>query len=166
MIPNYNAVPLLPAPTSNFLLNKALLVISENPLAVASGLRIQVVQGRMDNMFPCLTVLSSELDVTKDKLFSTIHLDLLNEKFMYYFANETRDTECIVRLRNPFEVDVSKTFLSSEDESKLIELSCNRSLKSKCELAEFWLHISKEYIVLSEGNKCLVVLLSFTRHTV
>jgi len=58
--------------------------------------------------------------------------------------------------------------LSSEDESKLIELSCNRSLKSKFELAEFWLHISNKYIVLSGRTVGLNVLLScchLRRHT-
>jgi len=85
---------------------------------------------------------------------------------MYYFPNETRDTERIAWLRNPFEVDFSKTSIISKDESKLIELSCNRSLKSKLELAEFWLHISKKYIALS--GRAVSVLLSYChlrRHT-
>ena len=58
----------------------------------------------------------------------TRHLDLLHEKFMSYFPNEMRETEHIARVRNHFEVDCSKLSLSSEEDSKLIELSFDRSL--------------------------------------
>ena len=64
-------------------------------------------------------------------------------------------------MQNSFEVDFSKLSLSSEEESKLIKLPFDRSLKSKLEtvgLAEFWLHISNDYTVLSEGNKCFVAI--------
>lgn len=130
--------------------------------------RIRVVQGRMD-MFACLSELSIELEVTKDTWSSTIqdivtrHLDLLHEKFMHYFPTQIRDTEHIAWVRNPLEVDFSKLSLSSEEESKLIELSCDRSLKLKYEtvgLAEFWLHISNEYTGLFE--RAVNVLLPFT----
>jgi len=66
-------------------------------------------------------------------------------------------------LQNSFEVDFSKLSLSSEEESKLIKLPFDRSLKSKLEtvgLAEFWLHISNDYTVLSE--RAINVLLPFT----
>jgi len=50
---------------------------------------------------------------------------------MNYFPNDMRDTEHIAWVRNPFEVDFSKLFIFSEVESKPIELSFDRPLKSK-----------------------------------
>jgi len=50
---------------------------------------------------------------------------------MNYFPNEMRDTEHVAWVRNPFAVDFSKLLISSEDESKPIELLFDRPLKSK-----------------------------------
>ena len=59
-------------------------------------------------------------------------------------------------------MDFSKLSLSSEGESKLIELSFDRSPKLKFEAvghAEFWFHISNEYRI---AERALNTLLSFT----
>src|SRR6218665_3964781 len=66
-------------------------------------------------------------------------------------------------MRNSVEVEFSSLPPSSEDHSILIELSFDRSLKSKLEtvgLAKFWLHISNEHTVLS--LRAVNVLLPFT----
>jgi len=68
--------------------------------------RIRVVQGRM-------------FDGSTIQDIATGHLDLLHQKFMRYFPNETRETEHIEWEQNLFEVDCSKLSLSYEDESTL-----------------------------------------------
>ena len=73
------------------------------------------------------------------------------------------DIEHIRWMRNSVEVEFSSLPPSSEDYSILIELSFDRSLKSKLEtvgLAKFWLHISNEHTVLS--LRAVNVLLPFT----
>src|SRR6218665_1929277 len=80
------------------------------------------------------TILMNE--ATKDRLSATI----LSPAFWIYFMKSCcfifqmiRDREHIPWGQNPFEVDVPKLSLSSEDESKLIELLFDRSPKLKFE---------------------------------
>ena len=96
--------------------------------------RLRVGQGRMD-MFSCLTDVCNLAENDTDSVSAAIlpiithHLDLLITKFKQYFPNEERyDIEWV---RNPFVVDVNKLSLSADDESKLIEISCDGNLKAK-----------------------------------
>ena len=121
--------------------------------------KIRVVQGRM------LTDLSNELEVTKDRLSSAIqdivsrHLDLLRERFMHYFPIEMRDIEHITK---SLWMDFSKLYLSSEYESKLIEISFDRSQSFKLLDLESWLHILYEYTIGLLSKRAVNVLLPFT----
>ena len=128
--------------------------------------RLRVGQGRMD-MFSCLTDVcnsdTSDADAVSAAILPIIshHLDLLITKFNQYFPNQERDD--IEWVRNPFVVDIEKLSLSADDESKLIELSCDRNLKAKFQevrLSDFWLHVSTEYPTLSDA--ATAVLLPFT----
>ena len=102
--PNYNAVLLFAAPTSNFLQNKALLVISEISTSCCQRIENPGCPRKNGYMFPGLTERSSELDVTKDNLFSTIqdivarHLDLINEEVHVLFSkrNERHGTYRVI----------------------------------------------------------------------
>jgi hypothetical protein len=126
--------------------------------------RTRVDQGRID-IFSCLSgVMRENESVT---IFAAIqaavssHLDLLTAKLEQYFPGENgAEVEWI---RNPFTADISTSSLSVEQESQLIELSCDRGLKTKFEsakLSDFWLYASTEYPQLSEA--AIVVLLPFT----
>jgi len=57
-----------------------------------------------------------------------LDLRVLHEKVMRYFPNEIGEIEHIVWVRNRFEVDCSKQFLSFENGSKTNELSFDRFL--------------------------------------
>jgi hypothetical protein len=67
-------------------------------------------------------------------------------------------------IRNPFTAHIATLNLSAELESQLIELSCDRGLKTKFEsakkLSDFWLCASTEYPLLCQA--AIVVLLPFT----
>lgn len=69
--------------------------------------------------------------------------------------------------RNPFDLDVGEVHvsMSAENESKLIELSCNGTFKTKFDVRwlDFWLDASSEYPELSEAKVTVVLLFSIIR---
>ena len=128
--------------------------------------RTRVGQGRID-MFSCLSGVMRENESVP--FFPAIqaavssHLDLLTAKLEQYFpAANGAEVEWIL---NPFTADISTHSLSVEQESQLIELSCDRGLKTKFEsskLSDFWLYAATEYPQLSDAAIIIVVLLPFT----
>ncbi|KAK9528370.1 hypothetical protein VZT92_012536 [Zoarces viviparus] len=76
----------------------------------------------------------------------TTHLNKLLERFNDYFPEKQRDDDWI---RDPFGINIESVTLPSNEESQLVELSCDRTLKNKfmeVSLSQFWCsNVMSEY---------------------
>ncbi|KAK1892725.1 Zinc finger BED domain containing protein 5 [Dissostichus eleginoides] len=82
-------------------------------------------------MFPNACHEAKELDTAgKNALNETIraHLSKLQDRFNDYFPEKHGDDDWV---RDPFGVEMESVTLPSNEESQLVELSCDRSLKKK-----------------------------------
>ncbi|KAI4825363.1 hypothetical protein KUCAC02_021046, partial [Chaenocephalus aceratus] len=95
---------------------------------------------RLD-MFPNACHEAKELDTAgKNALNETIraHLSKLQDRFNDYFPEKHGDDDWV---RDPFGVEMESATLPSNEESQLVELSCDRSLKKRfteVTLPQFW----------------------------
>ena len=108
-----------------------------------------VSKNRLD-MFPNTCQEGQQLDTAgKSELKKTImaHLSKLLEQFNDYFPEKQRDDDWI---RDPFGVNVESVTLPSNEESQLVELSCDRTLQRKfteVSLSLFWCSaVMSEYL--------------------
>ncbi|XP_025414328.1 zinc finger BED domain-containing protein 5-like [Sipha flava] len=106
------------------------------------------------------------LELTKKELSGEVsknikqHIEDLQRSFRDYFLVSDTNRNWI---RHPFEIDITQiNGLTSLEEDNLIEISTNGSLKlqfNQKSLENFWLHVQKDYPVLS--SKALKVLIPF-----
>lgn len=113
----------------------------------------RVEMGRID-MFPELDEFMEENDLSVHivKKSITTHLQALLEHFDKYFPEETAP-EQYDWIRSPFTVTTA-SHLSACMEDALVELSCDRTLKTDFNsktLAEFWISVEREYPQLSKA---------------
>lgn len=121
------------------------------------------------NEYECFGSLSTFLSENSIKLDENIkkniceHLKHLQLTFDDYFPNRCNISISNNWIRSPFQGNVSiETSLTLQEKEKLIELSCDSSLKAIFKdhsLIDFWLSIKNEYPVLSK--KAIEVLLPF-----
>lgn len=113
------------------------------------------------DMFPLLNDVCARVNIEAHKNLFTEHLDGLLMHFSHYF--EDLDFTKFAWIQNPFVDEQDDEFgLTTIEKEKLIELSCDTSLKQKFQsepLVQFWLNRSEEYNTLS--SKALQVLLPF-----
>lgn len=94
----------------------------------------------------------NDLSVHIVKTSITTHLQALLEHFDKYFPEETAP-EQYDWIRSPFTVTIA-SHLSAGMEDALVELSCDRTLKTDFDsktLAEFWISVEREYPRLSKA---------------
>ena len=121
-------------------------------------------QGRFD-MFSCLNGLVSDSSSYELHIKAIImsHLELVHENFVHYFPAESIDLQQqYAWVRNPFTANTSELSAPTEEESQLIELICDQTLKTKfteVSLSSFWLHAAAEYPEIA--SKAVSVLLPF-----
>uniref|UniRef100_A0A8C5LN94 SCAN domain-containing protein 3 n=1 Tax=Leptobrachium leishanense TaxID=445787 RepID=A0A8C5LN94_9ANUR len=126
---------------------------------------IHVSKERFD-MFPNACHEFTHLDTTgKNELKKTIieHLTKLQERFNDYFPEQHRDDGWI---RDPFGIKLESVMLPSNEESQLVELSCDQMLKKKfteITLSQFWFSVMTEYPSIS-GFSVLVQLKTKNRN--
>lgn len=121
------------------------------------------------NEYQCFSSLSSFLSENSIELDENIkrniydHLKHLQLTFEEYFPNRHNISLSNSWICSPFEGDVSlNTSLTLPEKEKLIELSCDSSLKvifKDRSLFDFWLSVINEYPVLSK--KAIKILLPF-----
>lgn len=113
------------------------------------------------DMFPHLYDISAKVSVEENKNIFIEHLDQLLIHFSHYFQ-DIDDTK-FAWIRNPFVDEQNDEFeLTTAEKEKLIELSCDSSLKQKFKsetLVQFWLNQREEYNILS--GKAIQILLPF-----
>jgi len=113
------------------------------------------------DMFPLLNDLCSTGTIETTKHLFSEHLDGLVMYFSHYF--DDLDFTKFGWIQNPFVDEQDGEFgLTTIEKEKLIELSCDTSLKKifqKETLVTFWLNRSEEYNTLS--SKAMQVLLPF-----
>jgi len=110
--------------------------------------------------------LNNFLELTEEELSGEVskyikqHIEDLQRSFCDYFPVPDTNWNWI---RHPFEIDTTQiNGLTSLEEDNLIEISTNGSLKLQFNqklLKNFWLHVQKDYPVLS--SKALKVLIPF-----
>ena len=122
-----------------------------------------VSKSRLD-MFPNACHEGQQLDrAGKNVMRKTIttHLNKLLERFNDYFPEKQRDDDWI---RDPFGIDMESVTLPSNEESQLVELSCDRTLKKKfteVSLSHFWCStVMSEYPSLA--TRAVKILLPFS----
>jgi len=89
------------------------------------------------------------------------HLNKLLERFNNYFPEKQRDDHWI---RDPFGINIESVTLPSNEESQLVERSCDRTLKKKfteVSLSQFWCsNVMSEYTSLA--TRAVKILLPFS----
>ncbi|XP_028666310.1 protein FAM200A-like [Erpetoichthys calabaricus] len=95
------------------------------------------------------------------KKMITTHLNKLLERFNDYFPKKQRDDDWI---RDPFEINMESAMLPSNEESQLVEPSCDCTLKKKfmeVSLFQFWCStLMGEYPCLA--TRAVKILLPFS----
>uniref|UniRef100_A0A674N592 Uncharacterized protein n=1 Tax=Takifugu rubripes TaxID=31033 RepID=A0A674N592_TAKRU len=122
-----------------------------------------VSKNRLD-MFPNAFNEGQQLDTAGKNVMSktiTTHLNKLLEWFNHHFPEKQRDDDWI---RDLFGIDRESIMLPSNEESMLVKLSCDRTLKKKfmeVSLSHFWCSIvMSEY--LSLATRAVKILLPFS----
>ncbi|XP_075070632.1 protein FAM200A-like isoform X2 [Mixophyes fleayi] len=116
-------------------------------------------EDRYNDCFPLLHqfVTSNDVYLTHElKSVFEQHLTKLSDWFEKYFPE---NMETFVWIQDPFSTKAPSEFTSIEEE-KLIELSCDKSLKLKfirMGLEEFWISIKDEYPMLSTKAQRMLV---------
>jgi len=119
------------------------------------------------DMFPCYYQIIEEKILTHVEIECMIciiqeHLKKLKDKFLIYFPSSNDIRLGNMWILNPF-LESESNFLSSSEEEKLIELSCDKTLElnfnNQKNLNKFWIQIRNEYPILSE--KAIKKLLPF-----
>uniref|UniRef100_A0A8C5QIQ5 Uncharacterized protein n=1 Tax=Leptobrachium leishanense TaxID=445787 RepID=A0A8C5QIQ5_9ANUR len=119
------------------------------------------------DMFPNACHEFTHLDTTgKNELKKTIieHLAKLQERFNDYFPEQHRDDGWI---HDPFGIKLESVMLPSNEESQLVELSCDQMLKKKLTeitLSQFWCSVMTEYPSIATHAIKIILPFSTTYH--
>jgi len=120
------------------------------------------LQNNKYDMFPVLNDCCTRVHSERSKHLFIEHLDGLLMQFSHYFQD--LNIERFSWIQNPFVDEKDEEFeLTTIEREKLIELSCDSSLKQKFQtetVVQFWLNRRFEYNALS--SKAIQVLLPFT----
>lgn len=113
------------------------------------------------DMFPTLNQNCSLINIEANKKLFLEHLNNLLVHFSYYFHD--LDLTRFAWIQNPFIDEEDEEFgLTTIEKEKLIELSCDTSLKKIFQsetIFQFWLNRREEYKILSD--KAINILLPF-----
>lgn len=123
-----------------------------------------VTSDRLDMLPNVCHEVKNLMDTDRSELKSVMrsHLEKLQTGFSDYFPEE-ENALAHVWIRDPFGTDVETVTMSSEEESQLVDLSCDHGLQKKfleSSLPQFWCSVVHEYPAL--GHHAIRVLLPFS----